>query len=278
MNIKQLQTVLNTMKLVPTPLVADGIAGKKTAEAVDALLSQSGADFGNWSDERRRVAAEQVYLKEVEKIDVGAIDGLVGEQVRYARSVWVARQANGGKPDLAAETWRDREQNVDFPTERPAAAMKWPRQDQVQNFYGAPGKGMVTMEMPFPLRIAWEPEKTVQRVSVHEKCKGAFTRVWQRTVAAYGYEELKRLRLDMYGGCLNVRKMRGGSRWSMHSFGCAWDVDPDRNQLKFKREQALLDEVQYKRFWEIVESEGGLSLGRLKNFDWMHFQFTSDLS
>ena len=28
----------------------------------------------------------------------------------------------------------------------------------------------------------------------------------------------------------------------------------------------------YEPFWRIVEGEGLLSLGRTRNFDWMHFQ------
>jgi hypothetical protein len=275
MDTAELQSELNKLKLTRYPIVSDGVAGWKTMTAVDALLGQSEAkDWGDWVDSRRRVAAEQIIFKSA-KIEVGMIDGLVGEQTRYARRVWDARKAIGGKVNPNVELWRDSEANIDV---SPKAASHWPRQDQVQSFYGAPGTGWVEMEMPFPLRIAWQPEKTVQKVQVHRKCKLAFQNVWSKTLLHYGYEQLKRLRLDMYGGCGNVRKMRGGSRWSMHSFACAWDIDPDRNQLKFAREQATLDDTAYNAFWAIVEAEGGLSLGRLKNYDWMHFQFTKDLS
>lgn len=277
MNVAELQTALNPLKLVPSPLVTDGVAGKKTMEAVDALLKQSKADgWQDWVDARRRIAAEQVLYEDVHHIEVGNIDGLVGEQTRYARSVWEARVRNGGKVDPKVENWRDTEKDVDRPES--AKSNLWPRQDQVQQFYGKPGSGFVMMETPFPFRIAWAPQQTVMKVQVHGKCKEAFAKVWADTLKAYGYEELKRLRLDMFGGCTNVRKMRGGTRWSMHAFGCAWDVDPDRNQLKFKREMASLDDAPYAPFWAIVEANGGLSLGRLKNYDWMHFQFTRDLS
>lgn len=275
MDIMQLQTALNKLNL-GKPLRVDGIAGKMTMDAVDALLTQSGAeDWQDWVDSRRRIAAEQLVYEGLH-IEVGEIDGLVGEQTRYARSVWEVRQKNQGKPDPKVENWRD----VDTGPLPPAVAPRtlWPKQSDVQSFYGTPGHGFVLMEMPFPLRIAWEPAKTVMRVSVHGKCKAAFARVWQNTLLHYGYEELKRLRLDMFGGCANVRKMRGGSSWSMHAFACAWDVDPDRNQLKWKREMASLDNAPYSDFWRIVYAEGALSLGRERNYDWMHFQFTRDLS
>lgn len=274
MDTKQLQAELQKLKLVPFEIVADGVPGRRTMAAVDALLAQSDAeDWIDWADGRRRVAAEQLTFKNV-GIEVGKIDGLVGEQTRYARSVWDARRKiGGGKIDPEVERWRDKE--VWEPPQRPNV---WPRQDQMESFYGKPGTGWVPLEMPFPLRLAWAPTTRVWKVQVHGKCKDAFSRIWGNTMLHYGYEELKRLRLDMFGGCGNVRKMRGGSRWSTHSWAAAWDVDPDRNQLKWGRDKASLDDAKYKRFWEIVEAEGAISLGRVKNYDWMHFQFTRDLS
>ena len=52
--------------------------------------------------------------------------------------------------------------------------------------------------------------------------------------------EIHRLRLDVWGGCLNVRKMRGGTRNSMHSWGIALDYDPQNNQLKWVATGLLL--------------------------------------
>ena len=66
--------------------------------------------------------------------------------------------------------------------------------------------------------------------------------------------------------------MRGGSSWSMHSWGVAVDLDPDRNRLRWNSSKAYLARDEYKPFWKIVESEGWTSLGRERNYDWMHFQ------
>lgn len=276
MDTKQLQNILNSLKLIERPLVADGIVGKQTMSAVDKLLENSQApEWLDWSDSRRLVAAEQM-IYEANNIEIGDVDGIVGEQTRHARRVWEARQKNEGKPDAKVENWRDKDSGP-TPIETPKRKV-WPRQDQVESFYGRPGTGFVSMQLPFPMRIAYDPKTTVTRASVHGKCKEAFETIWRNVLLEYGYEEIRRLRLDLFGGCANVRKMRGGSRWSMHAFACAWDVDPDRNQLNFKREQASLDDAPYARFWKIVEDEGAISLGRLRNYDWMHFQFTRDLS
>jgi len=88
-------------------------------------------------------------------------------------------------------------------------------------------------------------------------------------------EKIKELRLDLFGGCLNVRKMRGGSSWSMHSWGIAVDLDPDKNQLTWGKDRASFAKSEYDPFWKIVADEGWTSLGKAENRDWMHFEATS---
>ena len=80
------------------------------------------------------------------------------------------------------------------------------------------------------------------------------------------------MRLDLWGGCLNVRKMRGGSRYSMHSWGIAIDYDPGKNRLKWGRDRAAFAKPEYDTWWRLWEEEGWVSLGRTRNFDWMHVQ------
>jgi hypothetical protein len=270
MDARNLQATLNKRGINP-PLVVDGIAGKRTRDAIDLLLTQAKVVFANWADARRTIAAEQVIYRDA-GIEVGAIDGLVGEQTRYARTVWNARQSGDPTKVASVANWRDADANK--PVTAPAnAALKWPTQAGCAAFYGAVGTNQVMLELPFPQRIAWEPSQTISRVSCHIKCKDAFFRIWKNTLDHYGIDEIRRLRLDMFGGCLAVRKMRGGSAWSMHSWGIAWDVDPDRNQLKWTTKLATLDDPPYQKFWEFVEAEGGQSLGRLRDYDWMHFQF-----
>lgn len=268
MNIKELQAALNVHKerAKKPALVVDGIAGRRTMEFVDSLLSKEKTE--HWSDARRLIGAEQFIIQEM-GIFIGDIDGLVGEQTRYGRSVYAARKAG----DKDVETWRDKDfDNSPTPPAAPAPLHKWPRQKDVASFFGDRGESQALLLMPFPMRLAWAPETTIYRYSCHKLVHDPMKRIWQRTLAHYTYPALKDLRLDMFGGCLNVRKMRGGSAWSMHSWGIAVDVDPDRNQLKFKREAASLDDPVYKPFWGFVYDEGFISLGIELNYDWMHFQ------
>ena len=78
--------------------------------------------------------------------------------------------------------------------------------------------------------------------------------------------------MELFGGSLNVRRMRGGSAWSIHSWGCAIDFDPERNQLRWKKPKAVLSSAECADFWHFWEEEGWVSLGRARNYDWMHVQ------
>ena len=66
--------------------------------------------------------------------------------------------------------------------------------------------------------------------------------------------------------------MRGGTRWSTHAWGIAIDYDPDRNQLKWGRDRAAFARPEYDAWWRLWEEEGWVSLGRTRNYDWMHVQ------
>lgn len=155
-------------------------------------------------------------------------------------------------------------------------AMVWPRQQDCTKFYGQPGNPECTrgiVKLPIKFRLAWDISTEIASFKCHSKCAAAFTRIFNLAVDHYGEAEYRRLRLDLFGGCYNLRQMRGGSAWSMHSWGIAVDLDPERNQLKWGKDRASFARREYDPFWKIVEDEGAVSLGRVANYDYMHFQF-----
>jgi hypothetical protein len=149
---------------------------------------------------------------------------------------------------------------------------QWPLQKDCMRFYGGVGLHQVSASLAYPMRIAWDKSVTIQRISCHEKVATSVERAFKRIAATYTEEQRRLLGIDLFGGCLNVRKMRGGSSYSMHSWGIAIDFDPERNQLKWGRDRARLAKSDAEKFWRIWEDEGWVSLGRARNFDWMHVQ------
>lgn len=152
------------------------------------------------------------------------------------------------------------------------ARTPWPRQADCMAFYGKVGEHQTSLALPFPMRIAWDLGKTVSKITLHEKVHDSADRVFKRIADAYDAKARADLGIDIFGGSLNVRKMRGGSAWSMHSWGIAIDFDPIRNQLKWDHARARLAKEDADTFWKLWEEEGWLSLGRTRDYDWMHVQ------
>lgn len=142
--------------------------------------------------------------------------------------------------------------------------------------YGKPnvtGDGyLVTILLPYPMRLAWDTESVVNKMRCHKLVAGRFLAVFNEILRVYGYAKIKELGIDLFGGCFNFRKMRGGDDWSMHSWGIAIDLDPARNQLKETSKTARFAKSEYKAMIDIFYKHGFISLGREKNYDWMHFE------
>jgi len=147
---------------------------------------------------------------------------------------------------------------------------------QVIKKYGSPnitGEGyLVSIDLPYPMRIAWDTDTTIKTMRCHKLVADKFKAVFNDLLTHYGYNKIKELGIDLYGGCFNYRKMRGGSAWSMHSWGIAIDLDPARNQLKETSKTARFARPEYKPMIDIFYSHGFIGLGVEKNYDWMHFE------
>jgi Putative peptidoglycan binding domain/D-alanyl-D-alanine carboxypeptidase len=171
-------------------------------------------------------------------------------------------------PDDAVET-KDAVQNPPAPS---TSGGPWPRQPDCMAFYGGVGLHQKMLDLPFSMRLAWDKKVQIRRITVHEKVHASAGRAFQKIATIYDEPARKKLGIDLFGGSLNVRKMRGGNSYSMHSWGIAIDFDPERNQLKWGRDRARLAQPDAEAFWKCWEEEGWVSLGRARNFDWMHIQ------
>lgn len=139
--------------------------------------------------------------------------------------------------------------------------------------YGIPnqsGTYLAYAKIPFPLVIAWDHSQTVSRIRCHKLEVANVEAIFNDILKAYGQEKIKALGIDLFGGCFNYRPMRGGNTWSRHAWGTAIDLDPARNQLHQQGDSAQFAKKEYRKMIDIFEAHGWLSLGRLKNYDWMH--------
>jgi len=179
---------------------------------------------------------------------VGPIDGVIGDKTIAAIKAFQAARslAQTGKADtetVAALRSTSvgavgRPAGEDVPA--PAIKAVWPRQPDVTAFYGAVGTNQTQIEIPFDMWLAWDKSARVRKMTLHQKVAPSALRVLQAVAGLYSAQERKTIGLDLFGGSLNVRKMRGGTAWSMHSWGIAIDFDPERNQLKWGRDKARL--------------------------------------
>lgn len=146
---------------------------------------------------------------------------------------------------------------------------------QIIQKYGQPsneGGYLVTIDLPYPMRISWDLPKTVTRMRVHKLAAERFKAVFNDLLKHYGLAEIQRLGIDLFGGCFAYRKMRGGSEWSRHSWGIAIDLDPVRNQLRESKTTARFARPEYAAMLGVFAQHGFISYGVAFDYDWMHFE------
>ena len=126
---------------------------------------------------------------------------------------------------------------------------------QITKKYGTPnetGNGyLVKIQLPYPMRLAWDTDTVVNTMMCHKLVSAKFLAVFSEIHRVYGYEKIKELGIDLFGGCFKYRKMRGGNSWSTHSWGIAIDLDPARNLLKETSKTARFARPEYKDMIDI---------------------------
>ncbi len=93
---------------------------------------------------------------------------------------------------------------------------------QIIKAFGQPGNpdNFTIIQLPYPMRIAWDLKTQVHKMQCHELAEHRFLSVFNDLLTHYGLAELQRLGIDIFGGCVNVRTMRGSkTKWSRHSWG-----------------------------------------------------------
>jgi hypothetical protein len=237
---------------------ANGVIDDSTLAALNKF---TGLD-PTWDANRKIIGVIQLTSK-ANGFDPHDIDGYWGPDTETAFNQYLYKQQHGTAPEL----WRPEDRSHVNPNH-------WPVQytPEFDAFYGPKGSSLVKLQLPYPMKLAWDPASVVNSLSCHQKVHDSMLKVLTNVLNHYGLDKIKELKLDLFGGCYNERPIRGGTKWSMHSWGIAVDFDPDRNKLDWGRDKAAFAGREYDKWFEFWEAEGWVSLGRDRNYDWMHVQ------
>ena len=156
---------------------------------------------------------------------------------------------------------------------KPKKCGKMLTEKQCFSIYGKVGDeaNMVIITLPYPMKLSWTPI-TVTKMKVHKLAAPKVRKMLGEVLAHYGITKIRKLGLDILGGCFSYRKMRGGSEWSRHSWAIAIDLNPNFNRLEQNNKTAQFAHPDYDKFWDIVYSNGFLSMGIEYNYDYMHIE------
>lgn len=250
----------------------DGILGKNSNASIDRVLFTNRRmlpnNYSSWNSSRKAIAAIQSLLKS-DNLYSGNIDGFYGHLTDYAIDNWEYIHANGSLP----APWR--------PDDEPELNLKntnWGSQRDMEKRYGPAGGSQCSsgiVRLPFPLKLAWDLNTTINSFKCHEAVADSASRAYSRVASEYSPAQIEQIGLNIWGGCYNYRNKRGGSSLSTHAYGLAIDTDPIRNQLRWKKDRARLAKPDAEAWFKIWKEEGWTSLGKVKDFDWMHIQAVS---
>lgn len=277
MQNRDIQTLLADHIIAARPVYTGGIdgdIGPKTIAAMCAVEStyprSYSADPTGWPYGRRLIAAAQVILT-LKGYEPGAVDGYAGHNTENAFTAYQTKKITGRAFKL------DRRPLAGIPRRRDTAAqLEFPKQSGMVEFYGEAANPDCTAGraiLPFPFVIAWNRSQAISHFSCHKKLGGIFTNVFAEAAKQYGRVEFERLELNLFGGCYQDRNMRGGKRKSMHAWGAAIDLNPEKNQLTWDEQRAQFAANEYVPFFNIITGHGGTPAGWAWGKDWMHSQW-----
>lgn len=251
----------------------DGSFGEKTQAAVNRVINAHAVECvsnpAKWSQARRNAAAAQLVLRYA-GYNPGSIDGYWGHNTEEALRAFDYERMTGKREGVI---------RTPHPGYVPVKG-SFPSQAGCSLFYGAPGSPALISQLkmftlPVAMRIDWSLGTKTTKVQLHSKCGTSAMSAMEQIVRHYGEQRWRELGLDRNAGTYNLRKMRGGTSWSMHAYGCAWDFYAAPNGLRVRCPQALFCGEDYKPFFDIWEAHGWTSLGRAIGRDWMHVQAAS---
>jgi len=246
----------------------DGDFGPKSAAARVQVETRFAAKYifdpTTTTPTRRLVACGQACLDQLGHAP-GEIDGWEGSNTTEAMNAFLFTNVNGTAEVI---------ERAPLPSGQFSNTI--PHQNDVASVYGNPGPQIEArlkmIELPFTLRIDYNLRQKTRRIRVHHLAAAQLKKALIEVHEHYGMARMNALGIDRYAGAYNHRRMRGGSKWSMHAYGCAIDFYAKPNGLRMKCPQALFCKTDYQPFLNIMEANEWLPALRLWGADAMHFQ------
>ena len=129
---------------------------------------------------------------------------------------------------------------------------------------------LVSLTPPFPMVLAWQPDQPLRIIRCHRLVAPSLSRVLAAIRRLYPTDTgLRAAGLHLFGGCYAHRFIRGSrTALSVHAYGAAIDLDPDRNALGSSPDSAAMPSPVVTLF----EHEGWTWGGRFSRPDPMHFE------
>lgn len=106
---------------------------------------------------------------------------------------------------------------------------------------------LTSIQVPFPMEISWKKGMYVNSFTCNYLIKNNLSSVFQSILKEYGSKKIVELGINIYGGCFNYRKIGNSDKWSMHAWGLAIDLDPERNSYNQTSLTAQFAKKEYEK-------------------------------
>jgi len=144
--------------------------------------------------------------------------------------------------------------------------------EDIKRKYGKPIRNsrlLTEIKVPYPMVLAWNTKSNITRIKCHKKVAKPLADALYH-IKHYP-DMIKTLGLNLYAGCYNYRRVRGGRYLSAHSWGIAIDINSSGNPFRCQPKNTVLGrnpELALK-FANIMLRYGFKTL----EYDLMHYQF-----
>lgn len=116
-----------------------------------------------------------------------------------------------------------------------------PKYNELESFYGKFKLGadgypteawkrefLTKIKPPYPMFLSWDMTKQVKTITCHKLVAESLSRILQQ-IADKFYGRYAEHRVNRFGGVYEFRRVSGSSKLSLHAYGAAIDIDPERN-------------------------------------------------